>query len=126
MLFVRNAVKAQRLATCQECEHFVHKTRSCGPLVTEAFTDSPLCGCHMPTKARLKVASCPLDKWPATLSAQDIADLRKFLETDIRYLTNEDLQVMHNRMTGENNQRTSCQPCQNKMYKELTNHFLQS
>jgi len=118
MLFVDNNEREARLDTCRTCQHFVAVTQSCGPLITEAFTDSKLCGCHMPTKTRLKVASCPLDKWSATISAEDIKAVRHMLENKQDY-TNEDLVVWYNKMTGGQRLRTTCTSCNNQMFKEL-------
>lgn len=118
MLFVSNKEREARLDTCRTCEHFVAMTQSCGPLVTEAFTDSKLCGCHMPTKTRLKTASCPLEKWSAVITKRDIKAVRHMLENKQEY-TNEDLVVWYNKMTGAKKQRTTCTPCNNQMFKEL-------
>ena len=74
MFIVSAQTRANRLNTCRGCEHFVESTQSCGPLVTEAFTDSKLCGCHMPTKTRLKWAECPLGKWEAVITGEQLAE----------------------------------------------------
>ena len=118
MLLVSKQVREMRMETCRACEHFVTATQSCGPLVTEAFTDSKLCGCHMPTKTRLKVAKCPLDKWGATVTDEDLDAVRDMLENK-RHYTNEDLVRWYNKLTGANRQRTTCTPCNNEMVKEL-------
>ena len=118
MLFVNKTDRAHRLETCKSCEHYVESTRSCGPLVTEAFTDSKLCGCFMPAKTKLKVASCPLGKWGATISKEDLEAIRHMLDNKREY-TNEDLVQWHNKMTGGNARRSTCSPCNNRMVKDL-------
>lgn len=40
-----------RLDTCHQCEHLL-PTQRCA-----------LCGCYMPGKARVKLASCPDGRW---------------------------------------------------------------
>lgn len=96
MFFVTGQKRSDRLAICQGCEHFVQSTKSCGPLVTEAFTDSKLCGCHMPTKTRLKVASCPLDKWEAEISVELLDKIRDLIENP-RHATNGDLAELYSK-----------------------------
>ena len=103
---------------CRACQHYVAATKSCGPLVTEAFTDSKLCGCFMPAKSRLKGSSCPLDKWGATITKDDLDAIRQMLGNKEQY-TNEDLVQWHNKMTGGNKRRSSCAPCNNTMVKDL-------
>ena len=90
MFFVTGQKRTDRLTICQSCEHFVQSTKSCGPLVTEAFTDSKFCGCHMPTKTRLKVASCPLGKWEAEIKQSDLDAIRELIENP-KDATNGDL-----------------------------------
>ena len=118
MLFVSKETREARLDTCRTCEHFVAATQSCGPLVTEAFTDSKLCGCHMPTKTRLKVAKCPLDKWGPTLTKADVRDALHIIE-NMEHHTNEDLVQMHNKITGGHKNRTNCAPCNRSMLNDL-------
>ena len=80
MLWVSAQTKSTRLQTCHECEHYVKSTKSCGPLVTEAFTDSPLCGCYLPAKTKLRTASCPLGKWEAVIKDADLEKIKAFLD----------------------------------------------
>ena len=110
MLFVSAQIRSERLQTCNACEHFVSKTSSCGPLVKEAFTDSSLCGCHMPTKTRLKTASCPLGKWEA---------IREFLNRDNKLRTTGELTMLANKYLGAGKAAGSCGPCNSKLMKEL-------
>ncbi len=119
MLFVNAHLRAERLSICQGCEHYVEKTRSCGPLVKEAFTDSPLCGCHMPTKTRLKTASCPLGKWEATITSKDVDQIREFLTRDNKLRTTGELTMLANKYLGAGKAAGSCGPCNSKLMKEL-------
>ena len=119
MLFVNAHLRAERLSICQGCEHYVEKTRSCGPLVKEAFTDSPLCGCHMPTKTRLKTASCPLGRWEATITSKDVDQIREFLTRDNKLRTTGELTMLANKYLGAGKAAGSCGPCNSKLMKEL-------
>lgn len=118
MLFVNAHLRAERLATCRACEHYVEKTKSCGPLITEAFTDSKLCGCYMPAKTKLKVASCPLDKWTATVTPDDIEQIREFLDRDNNDRTKQELTALASKFLG--GQRASgCGRCNAKLLQQL-------
>ncbi len=118
MLFVNAKTKAERLAVCQSCKHYVTTTKSCGPLVTEAFTDSKLCGCYMPAKTKLKVASCPLDKWDALITSEDIENIREFLGRDNANRTKRELSVLSTKFLG--GQRASgCAACNRKLLQQL-------
>ena len=118
MFFVTGQKRTDRLTICQGCEHFVQSTKSCGPLVTEAFTDSKLCGCHMPTKTRLKVASCPLGKWEAEIKASDLDAIRKLIENPTK-ATNGDLAELYSKATGNNTKASQCSSCNRRMLNEL-------
>ena len=50
--FVPNHIKNERLAICQDCEHWSETNHRC----TE-------CGCQMRVKASLCSSRCPLNKW---------------------------------------------------------------
>ena len=119
MLFVSGKIRASRLTTCEACEHFVPSTRSCGPLVTEAFTDSPLCGCYMPAKTKLKVASCPLDKWEAIVNKQDIERIREFLQRDNNKRSAAELTELATMYLGDGQKAGSCGACNSKLMKKL-------
>ena len=119
MFFVTGQKRSDRLAICKGCEHYVQATKSCGPLLTEAFTDSKLCGCHMPTKTRLKVASCPLDKWEAEITKADLEEIKKFLKTENQFRTSGQLAKLYGNATGTNQQASSCSSCNRRMLDEL-------
>lgn len=118
MFFVTGQKRSDRLTICQGCEHFVQATKSCGPLVTEAFTDSKLCGCHMPTKTRLKVASCPFGKWEAEIKESDLDAIRKLIENPTK-ATNGDLAELYSKATGTNTKASQCSSCNRRMLNEL-------
>ena len=119
MFFVTGQKRSDRLEICKSCEHYVQATKSCGPLLTEAFTDSKLCGCHMPTKTRLKVASCPLDKWQAEITKADLEEIKKFLKTENQFRTSGQLAKLYGKATGTNQQASSCSSCNRRMLDEL-------
>lgn len=118
MFFVTGQKRTDRLNICEGCEHFVSSTKSCGPLVTEAFTDSKLCGCHMPTKTRLKVASCPLGKWEAEIKEKDLKAIRNLIENPTK-ATNGQLAELYSKATGTNTRPSQCSSCNRKMFNEL-------
>jgi hypothetical protein len=119
MLFVSAQTRSNRLNACRSCEHYVEKTRSCGPLIKEAFTESPLCGCHMPTKTRLKVASCPLNKWPAVITPAEIEDIRKFLTLSDKQKTDEELTKLAGKYIHASERASSCSGCNKRLIREL-------
>ena len=118
MFFVTGQKRNDRLAICQACEHFVESTKSCGDLVTEAFKDSKLCGCHMPTKTRHKVASCPLGKWEAEIKENDLEEIRNLLDNPDK-ATNGDLARLYSKATGTNTRPSQCSSCNRRMFNEL-------
>lgn len=119
MLFVNAHLRAERLATCRACEHYVKNTKSCGPLVTEAFTDSPLCGCYLPAKTKLKVSSCPLGKWEATVTDEDIESIREFLNRDNSKRTMEELTALATKHLGKGQKASTCPSCNRKLMDQL-------
>ena len=119
MFFVTGQKRSDRLEICKSCEHYVQATKSCGPLLTEAFTDSKLCRCHMPTKTRLKVASCPLDKWEAEITKADLEEIKKFLKTENQFRTSGQPAKLYGKATGTNQQASSCSSCNRRMLDEL-------
>jgi hypothetical protein len=52
-IFVTDEQKAERLSICADCPYFNHRQKRCLK-----------CGCKMRFKTALKVATCPMDKWP--------------------------------------------------------------
>jgi len=72
----------------------------------------------MPTKTRLKVASCPLDKWEAEINAELLDKIRDLIENP-KDATNGDLAELYSKATGTNTQASQCSSCNRKMYNEL-------
>ncbi|NCW68271.1 MAG: hypothetical protein EBV86_06820 [Marivivens sp.] len=72
----------------------------------------------MPTKTRLKVASCPLGKWEAEISATDLDQIRELIENP-NGATNGDLARLYSKATGTNTKPSQCSSCNRKMFNEL-------
>lgn len=132
MLLVSGNEKSRRLSICQKCEFFKPSTQSCGTLVVgERIVykglKAKLCGCVMPIKASLKTASCPVGKWDALISPDDVEHLRKVLEDvgEIRpnSILSESQQhtilVMYNRLTNQNQGFTRCAACWRNWIEDL-------
>ena len=118
MLWVSAQKRSDRLRTCQECEHYVPKTKSCGDLVKEAFTDSPLCGCYMPAKTKLKTASCPLGKWEAVIKDADIQKIKSFLEKKDSLKRADELNALSKEyLKGQ--KASTCPSCNRSIINEL-------
>jgi hypothetical protein len=49
---VDNTVFDKRMAICLECPNLLHTTMQCRK-----------CGCLVKAKTKLKIASCPINKW---------------------------------------------------------------
>tara|TARA_R100001163_G_C5065624_1_gene203633 strand:- start:306 stop:626 length:321 start_codon:yes stop_codon:yes gene_type:complete len=97
----------------------VEKTKSCGPLVTEAFTDSKLCGCYMPAKTKLKTASCPLGKWDAYIKPEEIDRIREFLERDNEQRTKKELTELVAKYIHPSKRASTCPPCNRQLLQDL-------
>ena len=118
MLFVSKQTKADRFHICTECEHYVKATKSCGPLVKEAFTDSPLCGCYMPAKTKLKTASCPLGKWEAVIKETDVERIKEFLEKPDSLKKKDELNELSKAyLRGQ--KASTCPSCNRNIINEL-------
>jgi hypothetical protein len=72
----------------------------------------------MPTKTRLKVASCPLGKWEAEISAELLDKVRELIENP-KDATNGDLAELYSKATGTNTEPSKCSSCNRRMYNEL-------
>mgnify|MGYP003131610003 CR=1 FL=1 len=131
MFFISTQKRANRLEICRNCEHYIDLTRSCGTLgigseVKDENDESvKLCGCVMPIKTRLKIASCPLKKWTSEISRKDIDIIKSILKdvdgvTSISHQQNEKLTEMWNKATGSKKKVSSCNSCVRKMITELT------
>ena len=51
-VWVNKEEYAKRILECKACDKFIKIGRICSE-----------CGCHMPTKAKMQDAYCPLKKW---------------------------------------------------------------
>jgi hypothetical protein len=72
----------------------------------------------MPTKTRLKVASCPLGKWEAEIKENDLDAIRTLIENP-QDATNGDLAELYSKATGTNTKASQCSSCNRKMFNEL-------
>jgi len=73
----------------------------------------------MPTKTRLKVASCELGKKEAEITPEDIDEIQRFLKTENQFRTNGQLAKLYAKATGTNQQASSCSSCNRRMLEEL-------
>jgi len=76
----------------------------------------------MPAKASLKSEACPIKKWGPTVSPQDLAEIREFvnsLENFISREQNEKLVEMYNRTYGVNEVPSNCSSCVRGMIENL-------
>ncbi len=123
MLFVTQNKRAERLEVCKACEHFNPSTRSCGTLLKrKKVKGGTLCGCFMPAKASLKTEACPLKKWPAEITAEEIQELREFLgplENHISAEQNARLTELYNRVYHTNERPSHCSSCIRNMVENL-------
>lgn len=128
MLFTNEATRQERLEKCKSCKYYQAATRTCGPLgigkeVTYRKQKKQLCGCIMPIKTRLKMATCPLGKWESTISKTEILQIGQYLEnrTPGRWTEQEREQVvaLYNIATGGNEGVTTCTGCLENMVMDL-------
>ena len=73
----------------------------------------------MPTKTRLKTASCPLGRWEATITSKDVDQIREFLQRDNKLRTTGELTMLANKYLEAGKAAGSCGPCNSKLMKEL-------
>ena len=73
----------------------------------------------MPAKTKLKTASCPLRKWEATVTSDDVAQIKEFLERDNRYRTTGELTELATKYLGAGKKASSCSSCNRKLLNEL-------
>lgn len=134
MLLTTSKIKNDRLAICRNCKHFVSKTQSCGTLlvgneVKYKNTTKQLCGCIMPIKAHLKIASCPIHKWTSVLNQKDITALKKVMGelkgSKVTGEQNKELTKLYNKLFSKRDQVSSCPSCVKSMVKKL-NELLES
>ncbi len=121
--WVSQNVRNQRMHNCMTCEHYVAQTRSCGPLgFGKKVGTKELCGCIMPVKTQLKYAECPIGKWQAQITKQqidEVAEALKGIKNHVSASQNKELQALSNKLFGRNNAISNCRSCVRKMIDEL-------
>ena len=129
MLLVTLKLKNERLVICRACKHYVKATQSCGTLglgkeVPYKNTKKKLCGCIMPIKAHLKIASCPIHKWKSEIAQEDIEAIKNVLGSiENRKVTAEQNMLLtkyYNKVMKTRKNTSNCSSCVRKIVKELT------
>jgi hypothetical protein len=130
MFLISAQKRSNRLEICKNCEHYLPSTKSCGTLgfgkeiQTESGEKIKLCGCVMPIKTRLRISSCPLNKWTSELSKDDLADIKILLKelegkNVISGNQNAQLTTLWNKASGGRKTVSSCKSCVRKTIEEL-------
>lgn len=123
MLFVTGQERARRLEICQACKYFKEDTKSCGTILRPRTLKNGvyLCGCHMPTKTRFKVAKCGAGKWDEQITAEELEQMRKVVELKGTISTKQiaELTETYNSVTGSNERVTTCSACLRQMQEKL-------
>jgi hypothetical protein len=73
----------------------------------------------MPAKTKLKTASCPLGKWEATVTKEDVEKIREFLERDNQYRTTGELTELSHKFLGPHRSANGCSSCNRKLLTDL-------
>jgi len=73
----------------------------------------------MPTKTRLKVASCPLGKWEAIIKKSDLEEIRTFLNLSDKEKTADALNDLAGRFIHPSKKASQCSSCNRKLIQEL-------
>lgn len=73
----------------------------------------------MPAKTKLKVASCPLDKWKATVTPEEVEQIREFLHRDNSKRTMEELTELASKYLGAGQRASTCPSCNRKLIDQL-------
>lgn len=128
-MIVNKETYTGRLSACRTCEHFVKKTQTCGTLalgtwITHNGQKIRACGCVMPVKAKLRLAHCPIGRWHAMASAEEVEHLRSIYDkykTKKRLTMPEIKEVVHayNLATGHKKEITACSPCVVDMIRDI-------
>jgi hypothetical protein len=125
MLFVKSSEYNRRLAICRNCKFFEPSTQSCGTLIVGEEQEIEvqykkksihLCGCVMPIKAKLSLASCPANKWKGMLTDSERNELLLLLEeieTTGKIDDNQRNQfyAYKDQITQAYNERSTCSAC---------------
>ena len=123
MLFVTGQERARRLEICQACKYFKEDTKSCGTILRPRTLKNGvyLCGCHMPTKTRFKVAKCGAGKWEEQITHEELEQIRKVvdLKGTISAEQIRELIATYNSVTGSNEKPTTCTACLRQIQDNL-------
>jgi len=137
MFTVRNELYRERMDICRRCKYFQAHTQTCGtPVIGETVTyrrkEYHLCGCIMPIKAKLKVASCSVNKWLPTvdrellMKAKEVGDRLPPEGQRLGRINEEEQIAIHDAyvaLTGMKAKRNTCSTCWTKMINRLRTHF---
>jgi hypothetical protein len=125
MLFVRSSEYNRRLEICRNCKFFEASTQSCGSLIVGGEEQIEvmyrkksihLCGCVMPIKAKLSLATCPAGKWKGLLTDEEKLALIELLDTIESTGKIDDAQrnkfyAYKDQITQAYNERSTCSAC---------------
>jgi hypothetical protein len=76
----------------------------------------------MPIKAKLKVGSCPLDKWKSLIDKEHLEEIKQIINSVEGSITgdqNQRLTQLWNIAAGDNRKVSSCNSCVNGMIEKL-------
>jgi len=127
MFYVSAQKHSDRLHICTECKYYKTETKSCGTLIvgkkiTYKGKKVKLCGCIMPIKAKLKVGSCPLDKWSASIDKAHLEEIKQIVgEVDGKITAHQNTRItkLWNIAAGDNRKVSNCNSCVNGMIEKL-------
>lgn len=140
-MFVKEAIREQRMSICKACEFFTEKG-TCGKrhwmkdgmiyhgdFITYNGQEYELCGCDMTLKTRFKPMGCPIGKWlPQGMSVEETCEIKAFIE-EVKVgnkLDNQQLQQLfkyYNLASGEKLTVSTCVPCVKKILGEMERVF---
>ena len=123
MLFVTGQERSRRLAICEACKYFKQETKSCGTILRPRNLKNGvyLCGCHMPTKTRFKLASCGAGKWDEQMTQEELDQLKKVVEMKGNVSAEQICEMIdtYNTVTGSNEKYTTCTACLKQLQDKM-------
>lgn len=133
MLFVRSSEYNRRLEICRNCKFFEATTQSCGTLIVGGEEQIEvqyrkksinLCGCVMPIKAKLSLATCPAGKWKGLLTDEEKIALIELLDVIEATGKIDDAQrnkfyAYKDQITQAYNERSTCSACIKREIKTM-------
>lgn len=133
MLFVRSSEYNRRLEICRNCKFFESTTQSCGSLIVGGEEQIEvqyrkksihLCGCVMPIKAKLSLATCPAGKWKGLLTDEEKVALIALLDEIESTGKIDDVQrnqfyAYKDQITQAFNERSTCSACIKREIKTM-------